>query len=252
MLLRIALIIAILAGIGTAVLNFVKVKESATIIMAARDKNLKDYQTETAAHGKTKKDLAQTKQDLDNTKRKLNETQGERDSAVAESDRQRKLAEGLTASLKETTEKYTEADRKLAAYRAAGLSPEEIVAIKSNVKALSSERDDLARKRDDLTLALTAAQAELNRYRDPEWSVPLPSDLKGSVVAVDPKYDFVVLNFGQKQGALPEGVMLVSRDGKLVAKIRLKQVEPDRTVANVLPGWKIADVMEGDIAVTRQ
>jgi hypothetical protein len=29
-------------------------------------------------------------------------------------------------------------------------------------------------------------------------------------------------------------------------------VEPERTVANVLPGWKIADVMEGDLAVTRQ
>jgi hypothetical protein len=252
MLLRIALIIAILAGIGTAVLNFVKVKESVTVIMAARDKNLKDYQSETAAHGKTKKDLAQTKQDLDNTKRKLTDTQGERDTAVAEADKQRKQAEGLAANLKETTAKWTEADRKLAAYRVAGLTPEEIVTLRGTLKTLTSDREDLARKRDDLTRALTMAQAELERYRDPEWSVPLPSDLRGAVVAVDPKYDFVVLNFGQKQGALPEGIMLVSRDGKLVAKIRLKQVEPERTVANVLPGWKIADVMEGDLAVTRQ
>ena len=45
--------------------------------------------------------------------------------------------------------------------------------------------------------------------------------------------------------------MLVSRDGKLVAKVRIKQVEPDRCIANVIPGWKITDVVEGDYAVTR-
>ena len=46
--------------------------------------------------------------------------------------------------------------------------------------------------------------------------------------------------------------MLVSRDGKLVAKIRVTTVEPGRSVANVLPEWKQAEVMEGDVVLHRQ
>ena len=43
--------------------------------------------------------------------------------------------------------------------------------------------------------------------------------------------------------------MLVSRKGKLVAKVRIWMVQRERCVANVLPGWKLTDVVEGDQAV---
>jgi hypothetical protein len=73
--------------------------------------------------------------------------------------------------------------------------------------------------------------------------------LKGKVVVVDPKFDFIVLDVGESQGVLERGEMLVSREGKLVAKVRVWTVERQRCVANVLPGWKLADVMEGDQVV---
>ena len=44
---------------------------------------------------------------------------------------------------------------------------------------------------------------------------------------------------------------LVSRDGKLVAKVKVRAVERDRSIANVLPGWKLTDVYEGDVAVPK-
>ena len=40
--------------------------------------------------------------------------------------------------------------------------------------------------------------------------------------------------------------MLVNRNGKLVAKIRIKSVTDDRSIANVLVGWKFDEVREGD------
>ena len=49
-----------------------------------------------------------------------------------------------------------------------------------------------------------------------------------------------------KQGVVERGELLVNRDGKLVAKLRVTGVEPKRCIANVLPEWKQADVMEGD------
>ena len=78
----------------------------------------------------------------------------------------------------------------------------------------------------------------------PRWNFPKAS--VGKVLVADPKWDFVVLNIGSKQGAVEDGVMLVNRNGRLVAKVKLSGVQPDRSIANVLPGWKLGDVMEGD------
>ena len=74
----------------------------------------------------------------------------------------------------------------------------------------------------------------------------LPADLKGKIVVVDPKWDFVVLNIGDNAGVIQEGELLVSRNGKLVAKVVVRSVQKDRCVANVIPGWKLGEMIEGD------
>ena len=78
---------------------------------------------------------------------------------------------------------------------------------------------------------------------------PLPSELKGKVLACDPKWGFLVLDVGESAGALPRGELLVSRQGKLVAKVKISRVEKDCCIANLLPNWNIAEVMEGDVAI---
>ena len=73
----------------------------------------------------------------------------------------------------------------------------------------------------------------------------------GKVLAVDPKFEFVVLDIGEKEGALENGQMLVNRNGKLVAKIKITDsIQPNRCIANVMPGWKLGDIMEGDQVLT--
>ena len=62
----------------------------------------------------------------------------------------------------------------------------------------------------------------------------------------DPKWKFVVLNVGEDQGLLKDGELLVNRDGRLVAKVRVSSVQKDRSVANVMPGWELGEVLEGD------
>src|SRR5439155_7644786 len=74
----------------------------------------------------------------------------------------------------------------------------------------------------------------------------LPAGLKGKVVVVDPKYNFVVLDIGANKGVEPRGVLVVSRNSKLVAKVRVASVQPDRSIANIMPGWKLDQPMEGD------
>ena len=92
-------------------------------------------------------------------------------------------------------------------------------------------------------------EKELARYRgDVEPDPTLPAGTKGSVVAVDPKYDFVVINLGGNQGMVENAKLLVNRDGKFLGKVKITNVEPDRSIANVLPEWKTPgdEIMEGD------
>jgi cell shape-determining protein MreC len=66
------------------------------------------------------------------------------------------------------------------------------------------------------------------------------------VLVTDPKYNFVILDVGENQGVLEYGEFLVNRNGKLVAKVVVRTVQKDRSIANVLPGWALGEILEGD------
>jgi hypothetical protein len=102
-----------------------------------------------------------------------------------------------------------------------------------------AENKLLIRKRNEL-------QSRLDEIVGSDQAPILPLGLKGKVLVVDPKYDFVVLNIGENNGVLPRGELMVNRDGKLIAKVRVSRVEKDRSIANVMPGWTSGEVMEGD------
>ncbi|HXG46051.1 MAG TPA: hypothetical protein VNO52_00370, partial [Methylomirabilota bacterium] len=80
----------------------------------------------------------------------------------------------------------------------------------------------------------------------PTSDVPLDPGTKGKVLVVDPKWDFVVLDIGERENLRANGVMMVHRNGKLVAKVRIVSVQGTRSIANILPGWKLDEVLEGD------
>jgi hypothetical protein len=76
--------------------------------------------------------------------------------------------------------------------------------------------------------------------------IALPSNLVGKVLQIDPKWQFLVLDVGADQGALNRGQMLVHRGGRLVAKVKITHVEKHQCIADILPGWKLTEVHEGD------
>jgi len=117
-------------------------------------------------------------------------------------------------------------------------------------KSLAAERDVIVSEKKVLLRRATELQARLDRYERPEdRDVPLPAGTKGKVVAVDPKYDFVVLDIGANQQLVEGAKMLVNRDGRLVAKVKITRVEANRAIANIMPEWKQEDVLEGDQVV---
>ena len=251
MLLRIFLAIAILAGIATTVLNLLPVKDKITGVMAERDDWHRKADDTQKTLVKTQGDLKKTQGDLEKANKSLTDARAERDSERTAAATEKKRADGLDKNLKEMTAKYQAADQQLSAWAALGITTDQVRATLETNKLLVSTSAMLARDKQLLQNQVNAKEQELQMYRDPEYRVPLPPDLVGKVIKVDPKFGFVVLDVGQRQGVLAQGQMLVSREGKLVAQIRIKEVEPDRAIANVVWKHANADVYEGDVVVTR-
>src|SRR5207253_10577695 len=60
--------------------------------------------------------------------------------------------------------------------------------------------------------------------------------VKGTILAVNQAYNFVVLNLGGRNGVEPHSEMLVVRDGTFIGKIRISSVEPSTAIGDVLTG----------------
>jgi cell shape-determining protein MreC len=58
--------------------------------------------------------------------------------------------------------------------------------------------------------------------------------LRGTVLAVNQAYNFVVLNLGARQGVEPNSELLVLREGTLIGKIRISSVEPATAIGDII------------------
>jgi hypothetical protein len=247
MLIRISLIIALVAALAVGVLNFVKVKEKIDTLITERNDWHGKYDTTFAELTTTKQTLARTETELKQTKDTLETTTTERDTARKEADAQAKRANDLADKLAKTTTERNEAQQELAAYKATGWSPEKILAADKIIKQTQDALDVASEEKKILSRKLTSLQNKYDALTKEDYhGPPLRADLVGKILVSDPKWDFVVLNIGEDQGALTNGELLVSRNGKLVAKVRIQSVQKDRCIANVVPGWRLGEVMEGD------
>jgi hypothetical protein len=246
MLLRISLILAIIAALAAAGLGYYEVSTQIPALTDQRDK-------EHTAKVETQKELATTKTtlkktqaDLAQTQTELADTKTERDKAVARADAQSKRADELNVKLTQVAQDRDTAQNNLAAYTATGLTSDQVVALNKDLKNEQAENEAINAEKMVMLHTISRLTNQLNELISPENFVKLRADLHGKITTVDPKWDFVVLNIGEDQGAIPDGELLVSREGKLVAKVIIRSVQKNTCIANVVPGWKLGEPIEGD------
>ena len=133
-----------------------------------------------------------------------------------------------------------------ARYKATGFTPEQIVTINSEVTDMRKTLAGYKAENKTFAQKIESLQTDLNRYKHPEWHVTLPAALTGKVLVSDPKWNFVVLDIGENQRVKEFGEMYVNRAGKLVAKVIVRNLQKDRSIANVMPGWEVGEILEGD------
>lgn len=246
MLIRISLILAIVAGIAVGTLNFVKVKDIIATTRQERDDFHTKLDQTTATLHKTEGELKRTQTELADTKKELDTTKKDLAAADSKLDDLNKQVATLQDNLNKANSDLEDTKITVEKYKAAFGTPELALSAAKDLKAAQDKADVIEDEKKVLQRELVRVQNQLDVYQNPDKPVPLPADMVGKVLVADPKWEFVVLNIGADQGAIERGELLVNRNGKLVAKIKITSVQKDRCIANVMPGWQLGDVIEGD------
>ncbi len=250
-MLRICLAIAIVAGLAAGGFAFFRVQEVMKQTMQERDTEKAAKVAEIAAHNKTKKELAETKKTLKSTQEELASTQKELKTQIAKVGELEKNNQNLTTHLDRTKAERDTAQQTLEQWRILQISPSQVRELQANYKSALATIKTFTAENKILNGKIVELNNELLQYRDPNAIVHLPP-MTGHILAVDPKYDFVVVDLGSDKGLLKRGELLVNRGGRLVAKVKVADVKDHRAIANVMPGWTQAQVMEGDEVLSYQ
>ena len=248
-MIRISLIIAIVAGLSALAVSQLKVAGNIRMLTEERDKYKGDSERFQQEASKARKEANNATAEKEKARKDLETTKNELAAASDKAEQQEKRANDLALRLDKTTQERNDAQTDLARWRASGLTLERITATILDNKKLVGENNALTNENKVLARMLNQTKSELDLLTGSKTTVELRPDLKGKVIAVDPKYEFIVLDIGLDDGVLARGEMLVNRSGKLVAKVRILSAGPHRSVANVLPDWKQGEIMEGDFVL---
>ncbi|MCK5160853.1 MAG: hypothetical protein KAQ99_04690 [Candidatus Aureabacteria bacterium] len=190
---------------------------------------------------KAEEDLTEKREEAKRLADDLQVEKKEKGQLKIELDRQISLAQKLVKELDLEREKTKQIEEKLS-----GLSHE--------LETLSSGKEEIlkkVKKLEEEKMALKKRLQELSKTT--EGSVPLDpiyvraeTRFFGNVLAVNAKYNFVVVNIGSGEGLIKGDELIISRGKTLVGKVRVEKVDNQMAVANILPEWLQEPIEEGD------
>lgn len=250
--LRLLLVLVIAASAGVIALGEMKLKphleelkdkEKKVTEELGKEKTERTKQETRAKAAESKADALTT--DLDQSKKSeadaMKAAEAEKQKAIAAAQETNK-AKQETEAVKVRSADYFDLEKL-------GLTPPVIRNIHTALPKATNELSTLKAEQRVLMTQHIKATGELQSFLNPKGAVALPS-LSGKVTAVDPKWDFVIIDMGANHGLLKNGELSISREGKLVARVKVSRVETDYAIANVMPGFKKSEIREGDAVLT--
>lgn len=242
---KILLGISLAVIIATGVLGFL-VKQKSDVRYADLLKTRDTLSATEAKLRQTKKDLELRTEELAAANLKIEEKDKEIATLKGMNDDLKKAKDDLTAQLEAKTkevEALNEQLKKLLTTPEGGKVDiaeltRAIDELKATVIKLTTELAEARAMNDSLTKQVKVADdkvAVLEIYKKSRELGLMRKGTTGRIIAVNPGWNFVVLNIGDKQGAVQNGVMLVVRNGEPIAKVRITSVEPSTAIADILP-----------------
>ena len=246
MLLRISLILAILVGAGTIFVTQKMARDHFTEMRNARNDFEDKMKKQTTRANTAEKTLATTSNTLNQTKQTLAKTEEELNGTKQQLASVQDTLNKTKAELAKTIEDRKNLQAEMAKWEQLGVKPEQV---RDMIATLQKNKDAIAALEDEKKILDRRVKELDNRLQlivGKDYDPPLPAGTRGNVVAVDPKWNFVVLDLGADKGMLEGGVLMVHRNTQLVGKVRIREVLANRSVASPLPGWNLGEIEEGD------
>ncbi|HVF73002.1 MAG TPA: hypothetical protein VM940_15470 [Chthoniobacterales bacterium] len=231
-------------GLRTAVVESETARQTAERARASREKLLKDREAAVAAASAkfsgVENKVTSVESELAKVQTERNDLQAKLRTNETEIAELRKRIEGadaapvtgITPSTTSVTELQTQLDDTKKQLDAA-----------EREKVLLSDRMKVTQDRS------TQLETEKKHYR------PAPggntAGIRGSVLAVNQAYNFVVLSLGARQGVEANSEMLVLRGGSFIGKIRISSVEPATAIGDIITSTlaRGVQVQPGDTVV---
>lgn len=197
----------------------------------------------------TQTDLTGTQGKLKTTEETLTEQKAKNQELSLQADKLSKDLETTKSDLESTNSKLKISSEKVQAFEEGlkGKKPEELFQelndLSEKIKVAESETKLLSSAKEK-------ADAELKKLRDQiEMSKPggvKSITLSGRILAVNPTWNFVILDLGKNDQVMEGMTMVVYRGDKKIGKIKTATVDPQTSVADILPDTPATAIEVGD------
>jgi hypothetical protein len=230
-------------ALQTEVVQSETARQTAEQQRASRDKLLKDREAAVAAanakFGDTQSKVASTEAELARVQAEKNDLQAKLRTNETEIAELRKRIE--TAATKPAAPGTAPA-ASIAQLQAQLEDAKKQLDAAEREKVLLSDRMKVTQEK--------STQLEIERKHRPGPGGNSPG-IRGTVLAVNPAYNFVVLSLGARQGVEANSEMLVLRGGSFIAKIRISSVEPATAIGDIITSTlaRGVQVQPGDTVV---
>jgi len=231
------------SGLRTEVLQSETGRYIAEQQRVSREKRLTDREAAVTASnakfGDTQNKVASTEAELVKVQAEKNELQGKLRANETEIAELRKRVE--TAATKP---------------EAPGATPAGSIAeLQAQLEDAKKQLDSAEREKVLLSDKMKVTQEKSTQLETERKHRPAPGGnspgIRGTVLAVNPAYNFVVLSLGARQGVEANSEMLVLRGGSFIGKIRISSVEPATAIGDIITSTlaRGVQVQPGDTVV---
>jgi len=159
--------------------------------------------------------------------------------ALAEAQQARTKAENdLTEAQKQLTAKDAEIEQKNKDLSAKEAAIQSMVTAQKNAAPASTPATTTKKK----TAKSTSSASEKKDPGAPpknaasvETLCAPPGAIVGKVAAINPSWNFVVINVGENNGLTKDSEMTVTRNGQAIGKVKVTSVEPLTSIGDIIP-----------------
>jgi hypothetical protein len=229
-------------GLRTEVVQSETARRTSEQQQIAREKQLKDREAAVAAanakFGDTQSKVASTEAELAKVQAEKNDLQGKLHANETEIAELRKRI--ANAEIKST----------------AGAPPySSSVDLQAQLEDAKKQLDAAEREKVLLSDKMKVTQEKSTQLETEKKHRPAPGGnnpgIRGTVLAVNQAYNFVVLSLGARQGVEANSEMLVLRGGSFIGKIRISSVEPATAIGDIITSTlaRGVQVQPGDTVV---